>query len=141
MKTAYKIFENLPKEAISIRTSVFIKEQGFKNEFDDIDAKAHHLIFYADDIPVGCARFFTEDNQSENYILGRLAVLKSHRKLNLGTKIMVTFQETIKKLGGKKISLSAQCQAKNFYEKLGFVASGEIYLDETCPHIHMEKLL
>lgn len=28
-----------------------------------------------------------------------------------------------------------------FYEKNGFQAYGEEYLDEFCPHIHMEKRL
>ena len=32
----YKIFDNLPQEAKYIRTAVFIDEQGFKNEFDEI---------------------------------------------------------------------------------------------------------
>ena len=31
--------------------------------------------------------------------------------------------------------------ARPFYEKLGYWASGEEYLDEYCPHIHMEKEL
>ena len=33
----YKIFDNFPQEAKDIRTAVFIDEQGFKNEFDEID--------------------------------------------------------------------------------------------------------
>ncbi|MDY4474645.1 GNAT family N-acetyltransferase [Mitsuokella sp.] len=37
--------------------------------------------------------------------------------------------------------LSAQIQARPFYEKLGYRASGEEYLDEYCPHIRMEKEL
>jgi predicted GNAT family N-acyltransferase len=30
-------------------------------------------------------------------------------------------------------------QAEGFYLKQGYVPAGEIYLDEACPHIHMEK--
>ena len=38
-----------------------------------------------------------------------------------------------------QISLHAQLQAKPFYEKLGFVAYGEIDYDEDCPHTWMKK--
>ena len=32
-----KTYTNLPQEAKEIRIEVFMKEQGFENEFDDID--------------------------------------------------------------------------------------------------------
>ena len=33
----HKFFNQLPPEAVKIREAVFVKEQGFHNEFDDID--------------------------------------------------------------------------------------------------------
>ena len=35
-----KTYTNLPQEAKEIRIEVFMKEQGFENEFDDIDVQA-----------------------------------------------------------------------------------------------------
>ena len=32
-----KIYEEIPQEAKTIREAVFMKEQGFKDEFDEID--------------------------------------------------------------------------------------------------------
>ena len=32
----------------SVRQCVFIEEQGFSNEFDEIDETAHHLLFLDD---------------------------------------------------------------------------------------------
>lgn len=40
-------YDFLPEDAKRIREAVFMKEQGFKNEFDDIDLLALHLILYA----------------------------------------------------------------------------------------------
>lgn len=37
------------------------------------------------------------------------------------------------------IELSAQVRVQPFYAKAGFQAIGETYMDEHCPHIHMEK--
>lgn len=137
----YKIFDYLPKEAIKIRTKVFMEEQGFVQEFDDIDKKAYHLIIYEDNQPVANGRLFKDDIQENAYIIGRLAVMKNYRNRHLGSKLIKLLEEQVKILNGKKISLSAQCQAKQFYEKLGYKASGDVYLDEACPHIHMEKFL
>lgn len=137
----YKIFNRLPQEAVDIRKTVFVEEQGFHNEFDDIDETAVHLIIYKDGKPVGNLRAFPDKTHSSAYIIGRLAVLKDYRRFHLGQKLMIFAEETIRKLGGRKIMLSAQCQAQKFYEKLGYSASGSIYFDEYCPHIHMEKSL
>ena len=38
--------------------AVFIKEQGFKDEFDEIDDFAKHVLLFDGDIPVGTCRFF-----------------------------------------------------------------------------------
>ena len=39
-----KILDTINEDIINIRTEVFVKEQGFKEEFDTID-KNCHLIF------------------------------------------------------------------------------------------------
>lgn len=53
-----KAYDKLPKEAKDIRREVFIDEQGFKNEFDDIDITAIHLVCYDKEKPIGTARIF-----------------------------------------------------------------------------------
>ena len=133
----YKFFEKLPQEAIKIRTIVFMNEQGFLQEFDDIDDRAIHLIFYQDNKPMATARLFKDLDNDDTYIIGRLAVLKEYRGCHFGEKLLEILYEKVKSLGGKKTALSAQ----GFYEKMGYVASGEVYLDEHCPHIHMENVL
>ena len=50
-------------------------------------------------------------------------------------------EDLIKIMGGKRVYISAQCQAQPFYQRLGYTAYGEVYLDEHCPHIDMEKYL
>lgn len=48
-----KIYDEIPEEAKTIREAVFIKEQGFKDEFDEIDDVAKHVLLFEGDIPVG----------------------------------------------------------------------------------------
>lgn len=80
-------------------------------------------------------------NVLADYLIGRIAVRKAYRGQSMGKRIVEMVIQHIKDKGASKISLSAQVQAKGFYEALGFRAKGDVYLDEYCPHVHMEKVL
>lgn len=135
-----KFFDRLPEAAKNIRITVFVEEQGFCNELDEIDSTAIHALLFRDGKAVATARMFSE-NGGKSFKVGRIAVLKEFRGLDLGTEIVTAMINKAKALGAEKCDVSAQCRAKGFYEKLGFIAEGEEYLDEYCPHIHMEMSL
>ncbi len=134
------IFSNgtVPDEARKIRQEVFMDEQGFSYEFDENDNISIHILLFCDDKPAGTARLFDDGN---GWHIGRVAVKKKFRGLNLGVEIMSRIEDKARELGADKIALSAQCRVRGFYEKCGYTADGDIYLDEYCEHIHMEKLL
>lgn len=122
-----------------IREEVFMKEQGFENEFDEIDAIAEHICLYVNGTVIGCGRLFsTEEN---TYTVGRVALVKEYRKGGYGSIILEELEKIARQKNAKKLVLSAQCRVKAFYEKNGYVAQGEGYMDEHVPHIHMEKVL
>lgn len=133
----YKITDVLTSEGKLIRQAVFVREQGFQNEFDDIDKRAYHLVIYEDGKPAAAGRLFEKDKGI--YYIGRVAVLKQYRGMKLGRKIMSLLEEKAKELGGEKTVVSAQCAARTFYEKMGYTAFGSIHYDESCPHVYMEK--
>ena len=133
-----KKFTRLNDDITNLRTAVFVEEQGFQNEFDQTDQTCAHLVLYDDGKPIATCRYFGE---GATYHIGRVAVLKAYRGQNLGSKIMQLAEAEIKKDGGKRITLSAQVRAKDFYEKLGYRASGKTYFDEYCAHIQMVKEL
>lgn len=135
-----EFFNYLPDDAKDIRIKVFVDEQGFENELDDIDNTAIHILIYLNGAAAGTARMFTEDN-GKSYHIGRVAILPQFRKNHLGAEIVTAICDKAKALGAEKCELSAQCRVKDFYKSLGFEESGEEYLDEYCPHIHMEKTL
>ncbi len=136
----YKLFDNFndAKNAKAIREEVFIKEQNFHNEFDDLDYSSLHLEIYEDDQPIGCARMYVKD---DIYYFGRIAVLKEYRGLGYGSMIISILEREAYKRGVKKVSLSAQARASAFYEKMGYLKEGNEYFDEYCPHIKMVKEL
>ncbi len=135
----YQFYNHLPIEAKSIREKVFVEEQGFENEFDDIDSICIHLVVFDDcNEAVGCARMYEEDRVM---VLGRIAVIKDKRELHLGSQILNQLELKAKELGFKQTKLSAQVRASQFYIKNGYMKQGEEYLDEYCPHINMKKEL
>lgn len=135
-----KFFNSLPEEAMYIRQTVFVDEQGFIDEFDEIDKIAVHGVMYDGNKPVATFRAFREDG-SDEYHIGRIAVVKEYRGTGIGLALMEKAKEKIEELGGKEIVLSSQMQAKGFYEKAGYTGEGEVYLDQDCPHILMRMKL
>ncbi len=90
-----KIYDKLPREAERIRREVFMSEQGFKNESDDIDERACHLVAFDGEIPAGTCRVYRgEDGE---YYLGRLAVVKAYRGGNVGSGLVEAAKKIRKK--------------------------------------------
>ncbi|MCM1494895.1 MAG: GNAT family N-acetyltransferase [Bacteroides sp.] len=135
-----EITDYLSEAARLIREEVFVKEQGFKVEFDNIDETASCVVLYETQIPIACCRYF-EGNEAGEYVVGRLAVRKEYRGRHLGEQMLELVEKAVKDAGGRRVSLSAQVQAEGFYEKQGYLKIGDIYYDEHCEHIHMEKNL
>ncbi|MBE5960953.1 MAG: GNAT family N-acetyltransferase [Lachnospiraceae bacterium] len=136
-----KIYDKLSDSARIIREEVFMKEQGFQNEFDEIDDRAKHIVLYTEEgKPVATCRIF-KGEYSGDYILGRLAVRKEYRGKNIGATIVEEAERCVKELGGNTLSLHAQCRVSKFYQNLGFSEYGEADEDEGCPHIWMKKVL
>lgn len=121
-----------------VREEVFVKEQGFHHEFDEIDKHALHLTVYMDGVLAGCARCFA-DQKKDTYVFGRIAVLKVYRKSGIGTFILQKLVAIAADKGMKYVRLDAQCRAVSFYEKYGFYQSGEHYMEEHVEHIGMRK--
>ncbi len=133
------LFNDLPDEAAYIRNTVFVKEQGFTDEFDAIDERSWHVIVYDGEKAIATGRVFS-DSKTE-YHIGRIAVLKEYRSFGIGKMVMNALEQKAKELGAEIIHLGAQCQAEEFYRKAGYEASGEIFLEQMCPHITMTKKL
>ena len=66
-----------------------------------------------------------------------MAVLKDWRGAGVGTAILNRLIEIGKADGVDKFELSAQVSAIDFYQKLGFIASGDVYLDADIEHRKM----
>ena len=134
-------FNDVTDDTRYIRETVFVIEQGFSEEFDEIDKKSIHFLVKVNNKRAATARIFKSDNSDTKWTVGRVAVLKEYRGTGLGSFLMKKVEEKIKEQGGNVAELSAQKQAEKFYLSLGYTPMGDIYYDQHAPHIHMEKEL
>ncbi|MCC8160296.1 MAG: GNAT family N-acetyltransferase [Oscillospiraceae bacterium] len=133
-----KGLENCP-DAVEIRKQVFIEEQGFKNEFNDTDKDAFHVVIFVKNRRTATGRLFW--SQGGCMKIGRVAVLSEYRGKSLGSLVIAVLEKKARELCCEKIELSAQTRVAEFYKRLGYAPYGEEYTDEGCPHIAMVKIL
>lgn len=127
----------LPEASRSVRTQVFIQEQGFDHEFDDLDSQSVHLVLFDQNQAVGTLRLLEQPDKV--WRIGRVAVLPDQRHKKAGTTLMKAAEKWIQKKGGSKIELHAQISAIPFYESLGYTGHGPIEPDEHVLHQWMTK--
>ena len=133
-----RTFSALPPEARAIREEVFVREQGFVNEFDDIDGRAVHVVLYRGGEPAGTCRVFAEGGRAH---IGRVAVRRALRGQGAGGMLLAAAEEAAREMGFAEVALAAQVRARGFYEKYGYTACGAPFDEDGCPHILLQKRL
>ena len=124
-------------DAYAIRREVFIEEQNVSeaDEYDGTDGGCIHLVMYEGDTPVSTGRIMIT---RDDFILGRIATIKSHRGRGIGAGVVQTLIDACVQMGGDRQILHSQTHAISFYEKLGFTCYGEEFYDAGIPHVAME---
>lgn len=123
------------QEALAIRTTVFVNEQGVdpELEYDEHETASRHYLCLHDGIAVGTGRW---RETTQGIKLERFAVIASHRNKGIGAEILKAMLEDILPLK-KKIYLHAQLPAVAFYQKHGFVTEGEVFYEADMGHLKM----
>lgn len=122
----------------AIRQRVFIEEQNVPPELeqDGLDSACLHVL--AEDAggrPIGTGRL-RDDGR-----IGRMAVLPAQRGRGVGAAILKALTEAGRARGLRELELHAQTSARAFYERAGFCARGDEYLEAGIPHVDMSKQL
>jgi predicted GNAT family N-acyltransferase len=126
-------------ELSDIRRRVFIEEQKVSEDLewedDSSEAKLCHLLVQCKEQAIACARIaLTGSNAGK---ISRMAVLASHRGQNIGKQLLQACVQRGLQHQLDSISLNAQLSAEGFYNKLGFISEGDIFLDAGIEHRHM----
>ncbi|HEX8703769.1 MAG TPA: GNAT family N-acetyltransferase [Myxococcaceae bacterium] len=135
-------------QSLAIREVVFIEEQHVPEgiERDAEDAKAYHLLAFQGGHAVGTGRLVMlpqpPEGQSGTWAqIGRMAVLQSHRKAKVGSKLLLALEEEARRRNVNGILLHAQLFALEFYKKHGYEAVGSVFMEGGIEHLAMQKKL
>jgi len=118
----------------AIRRIVFVAEQQVPEalEWDGLDSEAVHLLAEgADGRPVATARLLPSGQ------IGRMAVLKPHRRRGIGRALLLRLLEIAAAEGYPRPFLNAQVSALDFYHRIGFEPEGEVFDEAGIPHLRM----
>ena len=116
-----------------------------EEELDHFDVTATHFRLkyaFAPEVPeriVATARIVDKGHGVAK--IGRVAVLKEYRGKGIGFTLMREVERYAARAGFNEALLEAQCHAIPFYEKLGYVAEGDIFLDAGIEHRLMRRPL
>lgn len=145
LKITTKTFDELSKqelyEMLQLRAEVFVVEQECAyQDVDGKDNKALHVLGFKDNKLVAYTRIFKPGFYFKEASIGRVVVLESQRQHKYGYQIMQASIAAIKEIFNEStIKISAQCYLKRFYNNLGFIETGEEYLEDGIPHMAMIK--
>lgn len=137
----WKLYKNI-KDLVEIQSIEHLRHQVFTIEqsipshmqMDEKDLKATHVEMLVDSQPIGAARIFVENDK---LFLGRFLILKEHRHLGLGRNLMDKVVEEARKTDFQVLTINAQQQVVQFYEKCGAIVTGEAFILADIPHVPM----
>ena len=124
---------------IRLRNEVFIVEQNcVYQDADNKDQQSYHLMIWQDEVLVAYTRILPPRVSYPEPSIGRVVVLPAARRNGLGRELMLQSLKATENLFGKQmIRLAAQLYLQGFYESLGFIRTGDPYLEDGIEHIEM----
>lgn len=126
--------------ALVLREEVFVGEQGVSlaEERDGRDQEALHLVVVDDGVVVATCRLLVEGTTVK---LGRMAVARTRRGLGLARALITEAEARGRALGAERMVLAAQLNAQALYDRAGYDAYGDVFLDAGIEHVMMSKAL
>ena len=135
-------WEQLGREAATIRTEVFVNEQRIPKdlEWDAEDAVALHAVA-SNRLGQAVATGRLLPSADGVAKIGRMAVQRVLRGCGLGEQVLNALMAAARERGDREIVLHAQRSAEGFYAGLGFRARGEPFEEAGIGHIEMTRAL
>jgi len=128
------------RAALALRLEVFVVEQNVPvdEEVDEHDETALHLVAVEDGRVIATARVVMEGDTAK---LGRVAVARHARRRGIAGRLIAASEAHARAHGATRVALAAQTGALPLYEKAGYIAYGERFMDADLEHLMMEKRL
>lgn len=129
----YRLERALREEVLRRPLGLPLSEQDLAGEEDQI----HFGLFGPDDELLACV-VVVKLSPSEARIR-QMAVSPPHQGKGLGQRLMAELERNLQARGFQTFVLNARKSAVGFYERLGYKAVGDEFVDLTIPHIRMTR--
>lgn len=138
-------------DAYALRHEVFVLGQGVPPELerDELDATADHAVARRDELVVATGRLLDGATDQDGALvpgtqgavgtIGRMAVSATERGRGTGRAVLDLLVARAQERGLPVVELHAQVHATQFYERAGFAAYGEVYLEAGIEHVAMRR--
>ena len=122
---------NVDRAALrAVREQVFVREQAvpLELEWDEFDPLCQHVVAEDAGKAIGTGRLLPDGH------IGRMAVLASWRGQGVGRALLEALLRLAHDRGIRRVKLNAQSRAVGFYQRHGFVAEGQEFIEAGIAH-------
>jgi len=125
-----------------LREEVLRKPLGLSLSDEDLageETQLHFGLFEPNDRLVACV--IAAPLSPTDARIRQMAVAPAEQGKGLGQRIMREMENSLRARGYRKLELDARATAAGFYEKLGYSAVGDPFIEVTVPHFKMVKII
>ncbi len=129
------------RQMVKLRDDILRKPLGLHFTEDELESEKDNLLIAAfeDERILGCCMLVEEKPGVAR--LRQMAVLNDLQGKGIGRALMNFAENIARDRGFQHIRMHARSNAVGFYEKVGYRAIGEPFMEVTIPHFIMEKKL
>ena len=135
-------WDQLGREAQTLRTAVFVQEQQIpaEMEWDAADASCVHAVAYNRfGMALGTGRLL--EHAPGVAKVGRMAVQQTLRGAAIGRALLDALIDCARQRGERDVLLHAQMSAAGFYSRAGFTTRGNPFDEAGIAHVEMVRAL
>lgn len=129
------------KKMIALRHQILRQPLGLSFSVEELEKEKNDLLIAAfdDDDMLGCCMLTKINNDTLR--LRQMAVQNNLQGKGIGASIMSFVENLARDKGYKSLMMHARVTAIGFYEKFGYIATGDQFMEVGVPHLVMEKML
>lgn len=129
------------KQMVKLRDDILRKPLGLTLSPDELDKEKENMLIgaFEEEDMLGCCMLVEKDSGSVR--LRQMAVINDLQGKGIGRALMNFAENLARDRGYSIIFMHARKNVVGFYEKMGYVVSGDEFIEITIPHFVMEKKL
>ena len=127
------------KEMVALRTEILRKPLGLTFSEEDLAKEKDDILLgaFEDDQLVACC--ILTRISADTCKLRQMAVHQKMQRNGIGAALLHFAENVARDAGFKNMIMNARKTAQGFYEKLGYKADGQEFIEVTIPHYEMRK--